>query len=57
MAKNQPEPADTEIMMRRWRWTGHTLRKPSASIARQALAWNPQGKRKSGWLGTRGDGT
>ena len=25
-------------------WLGHTLRKPSEDIARQALEWNPQGK-------------
>ena len=34
--------------MRRWRWIGHTLRKPSTNITRQALFWNPQGKRKRG---------
>ena len=47
MAKNQ-RPADAAIMMRRWRWIGHTLRKPSTNITRQALSWNPQGKRKRG---------
>ena len=33
---------------RKWGWIGHTLRKPAPSIARQALNWNPQGKRKRG---------
>ena len=41
-------PADEEIMKRRWRWIGHTLRKPANTITRQALTWNPQGKRKRG---------
>ena len=40
--------ADAEIMMRRCRWIGHTLRKPSTNITRQTLSWNPQGKRKRG---------
>ena len=31
----------------KWRWVGHTLRRP-VSIARQSLTWNPQGKRKKG---------
>ncbi|PVD26790.1 hypothetical protein C0Q70_14468 [Pomacea canaliculata] len=29
-------------------WIGHTLRKPADTIARQALGWNPQGKRRGG---------
>ncbi|PVD19664.1 hypothetical protein C0Q70_20154 [Pomacea canaliculata] len=33
---------------RKWGWIGHTLRKPADTIARQALDWNPQGKRKVG---------
>jgi hypothetical protein len=35
-----------ELKYRRWRWLGHTLRKPRESITRHALSWNPQGKRK-----------
>ena len=31
-----------------WRWIGHILRKPANNITRQALRWNPQGKRKRG---------
>ena len=31
-----------------WGWIGHTLRKLASSITRQALTWNPQGKRKRG---------
>ncbi|VDP37506.1 unnamed protein product [Schistosoma margrebowiei] len=32
----------------RWKWMGHTLRKSSNWITRQALIWNPEGKRKRG---------
>ena len=34
------KPAEDEIFQRRWRWIGHTLRKP--------MTWNPQGRRKRG---------
>ena len=39
---------EEEIRSRRWRWIGHTLRKPPDNITRQALTWNPQGKRRRG---------
>ena len=39
---SQP-PMEKEILKRRWRWIGHTLRKPNTSTTRQALTWNPQG--------------
>ncbi|GFS06236.1 hypothetical protein ElyMa_001218900 [Elysia marginata] len=38
-------PAGDEIGRRRWRWIGHTLRKPCGSITKNVLDWNPQGKR------------
>ncbi|VDP15827.1 unnamed protein product [Schistosoma margrebowiei] len=41
-------PAEEEIRKRRWKWIGHTLRKSSNCITRQALNWNPEGKRKRG---------
>ncbi|VDO66002.1 unnamed protein product [Schistosoma margrebowiei] len=41
-------PAEEEIRQRRWKWIGHTLRKSSNCITRQALIWNPEGKRKRG---------
>ncbi|VDP41775.1 unnamed protein product [Schistosoma curassoni] len=41
-------PAEEEIRKRRWKWIGYTLRKSSNCITRQALTWNPEGKRKSG---------
>ena len=41
-------PIEEEIKKRKWKWIGHTLRKPPSNIAKQALKWNPQGKRKIG---------
>ena len=41
-------PVAEQILRRKWGWIGHTLRKPEASTTRQALTWNPQGKRKRG---------
>ena len=37
-----------EIARRKWGWIGHTLRKDTTNVTRQALEWNPQGKRKVG---------
>jgi hypothetical protein len=37
-----------QIRKRKWGWLGHTLRKPTEDITRQALEWNPQGKRGRG---------
>ncbi|VDP16398.1 unnamed protein product [Schistosoma margrebowiei] len=37
-----------QIRKRRWKWIGHTLRKSSNHITRQALTSNPEGKRKRG---------
>ncbi|VDP41088.1 unnamed protein product [Schistosoma mattheei] len=31
---------EEEIRKRRWKWIGHTLRKSSNCITRQALTWN-----------------
>ena len=42
------EPMVIQIRRRKWRWVGHTLRKEPSHITRQALEWNPQGKRKRG---------
>nr|KAG5703133.1 hypothetical protein BaRGS_019401 [Batillaria attramentaria] len=42
------EPVAKQILRRKWGWIGHTLRKPASSTTRQALTWNPQGKRKRG---------
>jgi len=32
----------------KWGWLGHTLRKTTDDITRQALGWNPQGNRSRG---------
>ena len=42
------QPMDVQVRRRKWRWVGHTLRKEPSNITRQALEWNPQGKRKRG---------
>ena len=42
------EPIEIQILRRKWRWIGHTLRKLVNNITWQALRWNPQGKRKRG---------
>ena len=46
--KTEQELICAEIGRRRWRWIGHTLRKPTSSITKKALDWNPQGARKRG---------
>ena len=39
------EPMATILMRRRWRWIGHVTRQ-EASIAKTAMHWTPEGKRK-----------
>jgi hypothetical protein len=41
-------PTGNQIKQRKWRWIGHTLRKPDGANEKQALEWNPQGRRKRG---------
>ena len=41
-------PIENEIKKRKWRWIGHTLRKPPNTITRQAITWNLPGKRRRG---------
>ncbi|XP_052271879.1 uncharacterized protein LOC127872592 [Dreissena polymorpha] len=41
-------PVGRDIKKRKWGWIGHALRKPVDNVTRQALDWNPQGKRKVG---------
>ncbi|VDO75383.1 unnamed protein product [Schistosoma margrebowiei] len=41
-------PAEEEIRETRWKWIRHTLHKSLNCITRQALTWNPEGKRKRG---------
>ena len=52
------EPFELELKSRAWQWFGHALRRPDGSIAKAALEWNPQGKRRRGrpmqsWRRTR----
>ena len=46
MEKDKQQPINLTIRSRRWKWIGHTLRKTNNIITKQALEWNPQGKRK-----------
>ena len=46
--KTNQSPISQDVKKRKWGWIGHTLRKPTDNITRQALDWNPQGKRKVG---------
>ncbi len=41
-------PVSDIIKTRKWRWLGHTLRKEDDDITKQALRWNPQGRRRPG---------
>lgn len=45
-ACTETKPLIVTIKRRKWKWIGYALRKSDASIVRQALEWNPQGKRK-----------
>uniref|UniRef100_A0A183KWA5 Reverse transcriptase n=1 Tax=Schistosoma curassoni TaxID=6186 RepID=A0A183KWA5_9TREM len=45
--KEQTRLVDEEIRKKRWKWIGHTLRKAPNCVTRQALTWNPQGRRIS----------
>lgn len=44
----QQQPIQSEIKRRKWKWIGHTLRKPANDIAKAAIDWNPQGSRRRG---------
>jgi len=37
-----------QIRRRKWGWIGHTLRKTNCNVIKQALRWNPKGKRSRG---------
>jgi len=47
-ARAKQKPIELEIRQRKWRWLGHTLRRPPGDIAKAALEWNPQGTRSRG---------
>ena len=46
--RTRQAPIEIDVRKRKWGWIGHTLRKNASNITRQALEWNPQGKRKVG---------
>ena len=46
--RTKQEPITQTIKTRKWRWIGHTLRRGPGNIAKQALDWTPQGKRRVG---------
>jgi hypothetical protein len=35
-----------QIKRRKWQWIGHAIRKPTGSIEKSVLDWNPQGARR-----------
>ncbi|KAI8429779.1 hypothetical protein MSG28_000319 [Choristoneura fumiferana] len=42
------KPIGKEILLRKWRWIGHVLRRPHAHLAKQALEWQAAGSRRPG---------
>jgi hypothetical protein len=44
--RTKSTPIQQQIKERKWRWIGHTLRKPQDAIERHALNWNRQGTRR-----------
>ena len=46
--KTGQESAKRTISRRKWSWIGHTLRRPKGNITKEALTWNPSGKRRRG---------
>ncbi|CAH8662821.1 unnamed protein product [Heterobilharzia americana] len=46
--RTNQEPITQQICRKKWRWIGHALRRPTEDITRQALEWNPHGKRRVG---------
>ena len=48
-------PVEEEIRQRAWDWISHTLRRPDGHVAKRALEWNLQGKRKRRRPSTPGD--
>ena len=40
------QPIERETRRRKWRWIGHTLRKPLDDITRNTIDWNDQGSRR-----------
>ena len=47
-ARIKQAPVEEDIKKGKWGWIGHTLRKSPSNVTRNAMDWNPQGKRKGG---------
>lgn len=48
LKQTKQEDIRTIVTRRRWRWIGHVLRKGNNNIARTAMRWTPEGKRRRG---------
>ena len=48
LRRTRIQPLTIVIRHRRWRWLGHVLRMRADKLAKTALRWTPQGKRKRG---------
>lgn len=46
--RTNQETIEVQMKRRKWIWIGHTLRRNKSAITKQALTWNPQGKRGRG---------
>jgi len=42
------DDGSNQIRSKKWTWIGHKLRKPHNTATKQALFWNPHGKRIRG---------
>ena len=47
-SRTNQDNVQTQILQRKFRWLGHTLRKENTDITKTALRWNPQGNRNRG---------
>lgn len=46
--RTRQTPIELDIRCRKYRWLGHTLRKPADDITRQSIEYNAQGSRRAG---------
>ena len=46
--RTQQERIEVTIRKRKWRWIGHTFRKPASNTTHLSLEWNSQGVRRRG---------
>ena len=48
VGKDQTTASRKRNKEEKWRWIGHTLKKPTTNVTRQSFTWNLQGKIKRG---------